>query len=66
MEGADSSGGGGFGEALAKVMNFCFLEMQHTRLGGELRAAAANAGFEVSGCILGSPAGSPSARSELT
>jgi senataxin len=66
VEAADSSGGGGFGEALAKVMNFCFLEMQHTRLGGEVRAAAAHAGFQVSACILGPPAGSPPARSLLT
>nr|XP_019012419.1 senataxin [Kwoniella pini CBS 10737]OCF51200.1 senataxin [Kwoniella pini CBS 10737] len=36
----------GFSEALALAMNFTFQEMQHTRLAGSLRAAAATAGFE--------------------
>ncbi|WVQ62978.1 uncharacterized protein L199_001127 [Kwoniella botswanensis] len=37
---------GGFSEALAITMNFAFQEMQHTRLSGGLRAAAASAGCE--------------------
>jgi hypothetical protein len=38
----------GFSEALAKVINFCFAEMQHDRLQPQARAAAAEAGCEVS------------------
>ncbi|EIW69108.1 hypothetical protein TREMEDRAFT_31469 [Tremella mesenterica DSM 1558] len=34
----------GFGESLAKAMNFCFSEMQHTRYPPSLRAAAAECG----------------------
>ncbi|WWC87506.1 uncharacterized protein L201_002396 [Kwoniella dendrophila CBS 6074] len=37
---------GGFSETLAIAANFTFQEMQHTRLPGNLRAAAASAGFE--------------------
>lgn len=40
--------GSGFSEALAKVMNYCFAEMQHDRLDVSVRAAAAEAGFKVS------------------
>ena len=38
----------GFGEALAKVSNFCFSEMQHARLDAGVRAAVARAGIDVS------------------
>jgi senataxin len=38
----------GFGEALANVMTFCFVQMQHGRFTGDLRAAAAHTGFKVS------------------
>ena len=34
-------------QALAKVMNFCFAEMQHERLSVEVKAAAAQCGFDV-------------------
>jgi senataxin len=34
-------------QALAKVMNFCFAEMQHERLPVEVKAAAAQCGFDV-------------------
>lgn len=40
-----------FPQALAKVMNYCFAEMQHERLSTEVRAAAAQCGFEVR-CLL--------------
>ena len=36
-----------FPQALAKVMNYCFAEMQHERLSIEIKAAAARCGFEV-------------------
>lgn len=35
-------------QALAKAMNFCFAEMQHERVSVEVKAAAAQCGFEVS------------------
>ncbi|ORY29551.1 SEN1 N terminal-domain-containing protein [Naematelia encephala] len=37
---------GGFGEAIARVMGFCFQEMQHSRFNSEVRAGIARAGFE--------------------
>jgi senataxin len=37
-------------QALAKVMNFCFAEMQHEGWTVEAKAAAAQCGFEVSVC----------------
>jgi senataxin len=37
-----------FPEALAKVMHFCFAEMQHEQFDQRLRAAAAETGFKVS------------------
>ena len=37
----------GFREALARITSFCFQEMQHMRFGAEVRAAAAQAGFDV-------------------
>lgn len=40
-----------FPEALARVMVFCFAEMQHERLNDRLRAAAAKVGFDVSQAI---------------
>ncbi|WWD16760.1 hypothetical protein CI109_101192 [Kwoniella shandongensis] len=43
---ADKAVGSGFAEALAVATNFVFQEMQHGRLTGTLRAAAALAGFE--------------------
>ncbi|KAK8861338.1 hypothetical protein IAR55_002157 [Kwoniella newhampshirensis] len=42
----DKSSTSGFAEALAVATNFTFQELQHGRLSGELRAAAAFAGFE--------------------
>ncbi|CAK9786073.1 hypothetical protein CC85DRAFT_326715 [Cutaneotrichosporon oleaginosum] len=56
--------GSGFSEALAKVMNYCFAEMQHDRLEVQVRAAVAESGFKtlialqenVSGTDLGSVA----------
>ncbi|OCF45032.1 senataxin [Kwoniella heveanensis CBS 569] len=45
-EGKEAKTGSGFGEALAAATNFTFQEMQHSRLPGSLRAAAAVAGFE--------------------
>jgi senataxin len=38
----------GFAEALAQATSFCFQDMQHGRFAAELRAAAAQAGTEVS------------------
>ncbi|BEI80229.1 hypothetical protein CcaverHIS002_0107580 [Cutaneotrichosporon cavernicola] len=38
--------GSGFSEALAKVMGYCFAEMQHDRLDIQVRAAVAEAGFK--------------------
>jgi len=43
-----STASSGFSEALAKVINFCFAEMQHNSLNVAARAAAAEAGCEVS------------------
>lgn len=44
----------GFSEALAKVMNYCFAEMQHDRLEVTVRAANAEAGLKVSSRLIGS------------
>jgi senataxin len=38
----------GFGEALAKILAFCYQDMQHGRFEQETRAAAATAGNTVS------------------
>jgi senataxin len=42
----------GFSEALAKAINFCFSDMQHESLKVPARAAAAEAGCQVSPCML--------------
>jgi senataxin len=39
--------GSGFSEALAKVMSYCFAEMQHDRIDVQVRAAVAETGFKV-------------------
>jgi len=40
-------------QALAKVMNFCFAEMQHERVSVEVKAATAQCGFEVGRKFVG-------------
>ncbi|WVF66821.1 hypothetical protein IAT40_001563 [Kwoniella sp. CBS 6097] len=45
-DGKDGKAGSGFSEALAIATNFTFQELQHSRLPGTLRAAAAAAGVE--------------------
>jgi hypothetical protein len=43
----DEGDSSGFGEALAKVLAFCFQDMQHVRFSHDLRAACASAGLDV-------------------